>query len=238
MAEEKTEALAIPKQGGQYNDELKKLTQIQDGDFYEVWDSRTRMKRKEPSARVLRNWANEKRISTEIVQVIHTPEHVQVMVHGWIGKKTEPQIETTEVVTINYMDYARQYLFDKMRKDSNIAWEEDKTGMPIPKDPKLKLEWFEYINRKKLFGDREAETKAESRIFKKLLGFEWRDKEEIQAEEEDVKIVQDGIKKENDGDGPTCDICGVTMKKSKYERADGKLWYCPGKDGKKCNNVM
>ena len=131
------------------------------------------------------------------------------------------------------MDYARQYLFDKMRKDKTIQWAEDKTGMPVPTDASQKLDWFEYINRKRLFGDREAETKAESRIFRKLLGFEWRDKEEIEAEAEEVNIVSDGIKSDHKDDGPTCEACGITMMKSKFERKDGKLWYCT-----KCKGAM
>jgi predicted RNA-binding Zn-ribbon protein involved in translation (DUF1610 family) len=157
------------------------------------------------------------------------------MVHGWIGMHDKPQIETTEIVTINFMDYARQWIFDLLRKspDTPISYEPGPMGMPFPTDGTIKLDWLSYINRKKMFADREAETKAESRIFKKLLGFEWRDKEEVEAEAEDVKIVQDGIKKENDGDGPTCIACGITMKRSQYERKDGKLWYCPT-----CKGVM
>jgi hypothetical protein len=248
MAEEtKEDALATkdkktdivkPTKDADFMTEYKHLTVPQEEDFYNVWDSRTRTNRKEPSARVLRSWANRERINTKIVNIIHDPEFVQVTAKGWIGEESKPIRQTDAVVTINYRDYAIQQVFDTLRKAEKAGKGvpdiiEGKDGMPEYKDPKMKLEWYSYINRKKIFGDREAYTKAESILFKKLLGLEWRDKEEIEAEAEDVKIVQDAIKEDHKDDGPTCIDCSTTMKKSNYERKDGKLWYCP-----KCKSAM
>lgn len=242
-SKEPEKQLAKPTKDAGFDAEYKQLTVPQETDFYNIYDSRTRGYRREPSARVLRSWANRERINTKIVNIIHDPEFVQVTAKGWIGDESKPVRQTDAVVTINYRDYAIQQVFDTLRKSEKVGKGvpeiiEGKDGMPEYKDPKMKLEWYSYINRKKIFGDREAYTKAESILFKKLLGLEWRDKEEIEAEAEDVKIVQDGIKKEHEDDGPTCDVCGAMMLKSKFARKDGKQWYCPGKDGIKCGNAM
>ena len=53
------------------------------------------------------------------------------------------------------------------------------------------LEWRRLLNRKMRFAEREAITKAKSRLYKLIMNMEWRDVEEIENEAQDVKTIND-----------------------------------------------
>ena len=53
------------------------------------------------------------------------------------------------------------------------------------------LELRRLLNRKMRFAEREAITKAKSRLYKLIMNMEWRDVEEIENEAQDVKTIND-----------------------------------------------
>ena len=173
-----------------FPDEFKKYATPTEDDFYLV-TGRGGKKKKEPSARILQSWANRSRISTEIRKVDINKDYAQAIVHGWVGPKAEPIMETEEVVTIYFEHYEQEWMVRELDKKTEFDYS---VGKIIFKDQKSAEILFKYINRKKMYGDREAVTKAQSRIYRKLLGAEWREDAEQEAEAEEVATVQETIK--------------------------------------------
>jgi hypothetical protein len=60
---------------------------------------------------------------------------------------------------------------------------------PVLSDPTCQLGLMRQLNRKMKFAERECVTKAEARMHKKFLNFEWRDDEEIVNEAAEVAAV-------------------------------------------------
>lgn len=185
----------------QFLDDFQKYTSTSEDDFFMVL-GRGGKKKREPNARILQSWANKQKISTKIISVIKNDEFAQAIVRGWIGPKENPIITAEEAVTISYIDYEREWLINNLTPKfgnapkAKYSAEYEKF---VPANPEATIEVLKYICRKKMFGDREAVTKAQSRIYRKLLGAEWRDKEEQEAEAEEVATVQESIKEQKAG---------------------------------------
>jgi len=132
----------------------------------------------------------------------------------WIGDENNPIAKQQRTVRHLYKDKYEEKLLEFIknncldRKDRNgyvykkasvnietdIEFQEI-NGIPYPRiiNPAVHLNFLLEWNRFKAFSDRDAETKAISRAQRALLGVEFRDKEEIESEKEEIE----GIAKSN-----------------------------------------
>ncbi len=132
---------------------------------------------------------------------------VTVRVRGWKGNKQKPEIEKTVELRLSVRAIAMRYVMDKCEekmvynKDSRrkeprpAEWKEEDinilpNGWVEPKEYKKRIAMMSYLTDQYSFLDRTAESKAERRVNLKLLGFDWRDPDEITDETRDVSGVQ------------------------------------------------
>ncbi len=167
----------------------------------------------EPDAFALQTLATVQRINTEVVgKTWENPDNflkaaVTVRVRGWKGDKENPTIEKTVELRMSMQTIAMRYVMDKL--DVKMKWnnttkkkeqqasdwtpddvEFEDNGMCKPKDPRKRIAMLSYLTDQYAFLDRTAESKAERRLNMKLLGFDWRDPDEITSETGEVRAVQ------------------------------------------------
>lgn len=174
-----------------YEAEFKKITEIQSSDFYSVYDHRIGDYRKVPNARVLQRWANDRRISSEIVEIEKEDGRAKAIIRGWIGKKDAPIVETADAVILHIRDYEREWLLNNSRPKSNRsarAKYDTEKGCLVPATIEDAKELASYLLRRQIFLERDAITKARKRVQLQLLGVEWREEEEVEAEESDIEV--------------------------------------------------
>jgi hypothetical protein len=188
-----------------------KMTQVSRKDFYKVGWSKEEGDVMAPSARVLQKWANDndgRPICTKIVEAVTTQEGCHAKVRGWIGDENKPLVVHEEVVGMTWLHELEFLLTEAVAKGINLPKKDGSWGTENVKPP-FNVEYDETTGvsrivltqpehqlhvlaqwvRQKRFGLRACITKAESRIFRKLLGGEWRDEEEIQIEKDEVQDV-------------------------------------------------
>lgn len=173
-------------------DDLRKLTEA---DFYPVRSQDGKVK-KEPSARALQKWANERGISTAILETEMDNEHVFVKVAGWLGNKDNPIQYKEAAVNINFRVKEAQWLFQQAAKGRIRI--ELKDGRPKPVDETSSYRFYQYAFNLRDFALRVAVTKAEAIVHKKLLSLDWREKEEKEFEEQEVEAVKGEMEQEKE----------------------------------------
>jgi hypothetical protein len=192
-----------------------KMTAVGKKDFYKVGRAQGDGGQWEdvlaPNARVLQKWSNEsdKPISTKIVHGMTTDEGCSVTVRGWIGDEATPIVVKEETVSMHWAHELEWLLAEAVKngitleKKVNGQWQKqqiqpafdlvgpDACGVHriVLRDPEHQLHVLAQWYRTRRFGERVCTTKAESRIHRKLLSGEWRDEEEIQHEENEMKAV-------------------------------------------------
>lgn len=172
---------------------------VQDGSFYKAGNNRV------PDARRVQKEANKKNIPIEIIQTEQTDEYAEAVVRAWLPDRTQ---YTDDVVhhqfSVTQELKALEYLEKEVSgtpiyfRGSPIQMFED-LSQPFNKngDPILTgvgyLKLLTEMARFKNFALRDAVTKASRRAQLKLLNREWRDKDEVKAEKDEEKMVQDSI---------------------------------------------
>jgi chemotaxis protein histidine kinase CheA len=193
--DEKPKQLSIVEKVEQ---ELQSLTSA---NFYQI-PARGGGFRMEPDSRALQHYANKSGgIATKVLDSGMDMDHAWAHVQAWPKKDTTMVME--DKVTIVYELEFQSYVWDYVGK----GCPRHKGGCPIVKDvngkpllvggmPQLEdgidvLELRRLLNRKMRFAEREAITKAKSRLYKLIMNMEWRDVEEIENEAQDVKTIND-----------------------------------------------
>ncbi len=190
-----------------------KMTAVGKRDFYRVGRAQNAEGRWEdvlaPNARVLQAWALEGvPVSTRIIKNETTDTGCTVTVRGWIGDEAKPRVVKEETVSMHWAHELEWLLAEAVK--NGITIEEKVNGqwqrrevMPdfdlvegpdgihriVLRDPRHQLHILAQWYRTRRFGERVCTTKAESRIHRKLLSGEWRDEEEIQHEEAEMRAV-------------------------------------------------
>jgi hypothetical protein len=206
---------ATPGQGDLEATIRAKMTAVGKKDFYKVGRAQGDGGQWEdvlaPNARVLQKWSNEsdKPISTKIVHGMTSDEGCSVTVRGWIGDEAKPLVVKEETVSMHWAHELEWLLAEAVKhgitleKKVNGQWQKqqiqpafdlvgpDACGVHriVLRDPEHQLHVLAQWYRTRRFGERVCTTKAESRIHRKLLSGEWRDEEEIQHEEEEMRAV-------------------------------------------------
>lgn len=204
MADKKA-ALPAPKEQGitkslsiadQVEKELQELTQA---NFYPI-PLKGGGQRLEPDARALQHFANKAGgFCTKILESGMDEEKAWALVQMWPQGK--PAMVKEDKVTIVYAIEFQNLVWDRVDK----GCQRHKAGCPLVRDekgqvifmdsapvlvePACQMELRRQLNRKMKFAERECVTKAEGRLHKKFLNFEWRDEDEILNEAAEVAIV-------------------------------------------------
>lgn len=175
---------------------------VQRGSFYKAGNKQV------PDAMRTQKEANEKSIPTEVIKIEQTDEYAEATVRAWLPDHSQ------------YTDDAVHHHFKVIRELKALEYLEKQVsgqsvyfrGSPIQMfedlsqpftqngDPILTgvgyLKLLTEMARFKNFALRDAITKASRRAQLKLLNREWRDKEEVQAEKTEEKMVNESIKEQ------------------------------------------
>lgn len=195
----KTEA---PKQLTLAEQVEKELQTITSSNFYQV-PGRDGNQRMEPDSRALQHYANKSGgIATKILDSGMDNTHAWAHVQAW--PKNDPSLSMEDKVTIVYELEFQSYVWDYVSNKSSckrhkggcpVVRENGKVvlveGTPQLEDPADAMDLRRLLNRKMRFAEREAITKAKSRLYKLIMNMEWRDAEEIENEALDVKAIND-----------------------------------------------
>jgi hypothetical protein len=155
---------------------------ITKSDFYKVGGKTV------PGARALQYDANRKRISTKVLAWDSDDFRAYAHVAGWIGDEDNPIQYKEAIVEIVYRIESTSWVLNKAGRGMKI--ERNADGVPLPADNKDKGMLHDYMLRKRQYGIREVITKAEAIVNKKLLSMEFREKEEIESEVEEIEAVR------------------------------------------------
>jgi len=175
---------------------------VQDGSFYKAGN------KKVPDARRVQKDTNKRNISIEILQTEQTEEYAEVIVRAWLpgnSQYTDGVVhhQFNVIRKLKALEYLEKQVSGKdiFFRGSPILMFEDlsqpfnKNGDPILTGVgylKLLTEMARFEN----FAIRDATTKASRIAQLKLLNREWRDKDEVQSEKDEEKMVQESINDE------------------------------------------
>src|SRR5208337_546948 len=193
--DEKPKQLTLVEQVEQ---ELQSLTS---SNFYQI-PARGGGFRMEPDSRALQHYANKSGgIATKVLDSGMDMDHAWAHVQAW--PKKDPTMVMEDKVTIVYELEFQSYVWDYIKN----GCARHKGGCPVVRDvngkvliidgmPQLEegsdnLELRRLLNRKMRFAEREAITKAKSRLYKLIMNMEWREVDEIENEAQDVKVIND-----------------------------------------------
>jgi len=177
----------------------QELQSISEANFYSV-PTRGGGTRTEPDARALQHYANKNGgIATQIVDAGIDDKHAWARIRGWlIGSPDGPKEDQVTILFSAEMDRLIWDKVDKgcqrhknvgcpvLRQDNKVVF---KNNAPILSDPLCMMDLVRQMNRIVAFGDRTCITKAEARLHKKLLNFEWREEEEIEHERAEAATI-------------------------------------------------
>jgi len=153
------------------------------GRMYKVGDH------EEPDSGLAQQWGNQAKISLRIMEPTEqTSDYAKAVVRA-----TLPDGQYIEECIIHYFDVSRERIvfetIEKMLEEKKKPIEGfDDEGRPIL-TPEAKYRAYKRFIKFKDFAIRDAITKAGRRAILKLLNREWREPEEIEAEEQEVKMV-------------------------------------------------
>lgn len=169
----------------------------------------------EPTAYLLQTMATVQHINTKIIEKIwENPDDLQraavsIRMKGWKGNEDRPEIVKDADLRLSMRTIAQRYVMDKLtpkkgygdKPGKDAEWKEEdveisSNGWMQPMKMDKKIAMFSYLADQLNFLDRNAETKAERRLNMKLLGFEWREGEEMQNDSKEVEIVRQETKPE------------------------------------------
>ena len=143
----------------------------------------------EPDSGLVQQWGNQAGISLQIMEPTEqTSEYAKAVVRA-----TLPDGQFIEECIIHYFDVSKERIafeiIEKLQEEGKKPIEGfDEDGRPIlTAEAKYKI--YKRFIRFKDFAVRDAVTKAGRRAILKLLNREWREPEEIEAEEQEVKMV-------------------------------------------------
>lgn len=182
--------------------EPKEKPIVQRGGFYKAGNKQV------PDAMRTQKEANKKNIPIEIISTEQTEEYAEAVVRAWLPDHSQYTDDVVhhqfsvirELKALEYLEkqvsgnsiYFRGspiQMFQDLSKPFNKNGDPILTGVGY-----LKL--LTEMARFKNFAIRDAVTKASRRAQLKLLNREWRNKEEIKAEKDEEKMVQDSINNE------------------------------------------
>ena len=153
------------------------------GRMYRVGDH------EEPDAGLTQQWGNQAKISLRIMEPTEqTGEYAKAIVRAIL-----PDGQFVDECIIHHFETSKERIafeiIEKMREEGKKPIEGfDDDGRPIL-TPEAKYRIYKRFIRFKDFAIRDAITKAGRRAILKLLNREWREPEEIEAEEQEVKMV-------------------------------------------------
>jgi len=194
---------------------MKETVELTSDDFYTVGKNTV------PNARALQWMANKKEISTKVIEFGSDNQKAWAHVRGWIGHESHPVIVKEAVVILEYNVIQMSFLLNKHEKKGWIL-KRNEFGVPETTNESQAKVLHDYMLRKREFGVREAITKAEGIVNKKLLSMEFREKSEIEGEKEEIDAVQQQIK-----------IQKGRMSEATQEGKGGKLVEPPTKEPQK-----
>ncbi len=165
---------------------------LQGGKFYSA-DGGSQV----PDAKAIQEIANDAGIDSEIIEAIQTNDYVHVKVRSYMGKHY-----TEAVVHLDFNIEKNLKILEIVSKNPSILEGFDGSTPIIKADATVKV-GDKYVNaqmhivktilRYMKFSMRAATTTAMSNTYKKLLNQEWREKEEIEMEDDERATVQDSI---------------------------------------------
>ncbi len=170
---------------------------LQGGKFYSA-DGGSQV----PDAKAIQEIANDAGIDSEIIEAIQTNDYVHVKVRSYMGEHY-----TEAVVHLDFNIEKNLKLLEIVTKNPEILDGFDgstpiiKAGVDIKVGDKYvnaQMHIVKTILRYMKFSMRAATTTAMSNTYKKLLNQEWREKEEIEMENDERATVQDSIETEKD----------------------------------------
>ncbi|MDR2831160.1 MAG: hypothetical protein LBB45_09070 [Methanobrevibacter sp.] len=179
------------------------------GEFYNLNNKKT------PDSRIIQSMANKLKIRTEIVEAIQTEEYAKVIA------KARHKTNSSEGVVIHHFNTVRDDKIVSMYEREQDLFKEYRSR-PMNKEKQYKPVYFMDIDqpfiinengsmipnltikgqlkivkdmvRFKTFAVRDATTKAMNIAQRKILNQDWREQEEVQMEESDIKKVNDDKK--------------------------------------------
>lgn len=174
-----------------------------DKDLYSVGQGK-----KQPSARLVREWARRAGLSAEILEWGKDAEKAWAKVRAWKGPKDAPEAEESAVVCHLYKDLFLASVFEALSNGLFVQsgqfyesgkpilrrhmpkWEMGEDGWPVLTESFAQGQLLKNFFERKRFAERDALTKAERIAFLKLLG---KDPEEHE-DDEDVGDKEKGQK--------------------------------------------
>ena len=178
----KSELPATPSQRGVQ--EVQEVGFKPKGRMYRVGDH------EEPDSGLVQQWGNQARISLRVMEPTEqTSDYAKAVVRATLSDG-----QYIEECIIHYFDVSKERIafeiIEKMEEEGKKPIEGfDDDGRPVL-TPEAKYRIYKRFIRFKDFAIRDAITKAGRRAILKLLNREWREPEEIEAEEQEVKMIQ------------------------------------------------
>lgn len=165
----------------------------------------------EPDAWLAQKWANDRGVSTELVEAEQTKDYVQVITRA-INPRTGQYVE--DIIRHDFNTIFLKKAIDLVDKSMKYAKSGQKktifiedlaepliiteSGDMVPNlTPRGKLKLMKEMVNFKNFAIRDATSKSMRRAMLKILNYDWREDEEIDMEQEEVEQVQKMIKEQN-----------------------------------------
>lgn len=194
-------------------DEFRKLGS---GDFFPTGGGKTAA-----SARAWNVWAlGPEGVSSELVRDKDGKPCSGIdATHAWavVRGKREGLIREASVTIVFSLEWDALIwdLIDRReKKNERCAYEMDaESGRPVLTEKKDQLHIIRQFNRIRRFAERIAVTKAEAIVQRKLLGADWREDEEKEHEEREVKAVDEMRTEPPPGAAPISDPARRTASK-------------------------
>lgn len=145
--------------------------------------------KQEPDAWTVQQWANSSGVSIEVREATQTNEFAKATVRAYLNK------QFADETVIHFFDTSKEILayeiIAKMYEEHKQPIEGyDDEGKPIL-TAEAKGRIYKRLIRFKNFSIRDAISKASRRATLKIINKDWREQAEIEAEEQEVKAVQE-----------------------------------------------
>lgn len=195
-------APAVPNQKPVARREPREKPIVQRGGFYKAGNKQV------PDAMRTQKEANQRNIPIEIIRTEQTEDYAEAIVRAWLPDHTQYTDDSVhhhfsvirELKALEYLEkqVSGQPVYFRgsaIQMFQDLSQPFNKNGDPILTGVGY-LKLLTEMARFKNFALRDAITKASRRAQLKLLNREWRDKEEIQAEKAEEKMVSESIQEQ------------------------------------------